>query len=40
MTQHNEVTSVIMEWIKTFGYFVAVFTFDYLAIPESQLTIL
>lgn len=37
---HNEVTSTIIEWVKTLGYFVTVFTFDYLGIPEQQLTIL
>jgi len=37
---HNEVTSWIMEWVKTLGYFVSVFTFDYLNIPQEQLTIL
>lgn len=29
-----------MEWVKTLGYFVSVFTFDYLNIPQEQLTIL
>jgi phage-related holin len=29
-----------MEWAKTFGYMVSVFTFDYLNIPQEQLTIL
>lgn len=37
---HNDFTETIMEWLKTFGYFVSVFTFDYLGIPEKQLTIL
>lgn len=37
---HNEVTTTIMVWIKTFGYAVAVFTFDYLGIPEQQFAIL
>ena len=37
---HNEVTSTLVEWIKTLGYFVAVFTFDYLWIPEQQFAIL
>lgn len=37
---HNEVTAWIMEWVKTLGYFVSVFTFDYLSIPQEQLTIL
>ncbi len=30
----------MLDWLKTFGYFVAIFTFDYLGIPEKQLTIL
>lgn len=29
-----------MEWIKTFGYAVSIFSFDYLGIPDKQLTIL
>lgn len=29
-----------MEWVKTLGYFVSVFTFDYLNIPQEQLSIL
>lgn len=37
---HNQITSVIFEWLKTFGYFIAIFTFDYLAIPQDQLSIL
>ncbi len=37
---HNEVTAWIMEWVKTLGYFVSVFTFDYLNIPQEQLSIL
>jgi len=37
---HNEGTSWIMEWVKTLGYFVSVFTFDYLNIPQEQLSIL
>lgn len=37
---HNEVTTLLMVWIKTFWYAVAVFTFDYLHIPQEQLTIL
>lgn len=40
MSWHNEITSTIIEWLKTFWYFVAVFTFDYLEIPQSQLSIL
>lgn len=40
MTNHSDFTSTIVEWIKTFGYFFAVFTFDYLGIPDKQLTIL
>lgn len=37
---HNEVTAWIMEWVKTLGYFVSVFTFGYLNIPQEQLSIL
>lgn len=37
---HNAVTSTIIEWIKTFGYFFSIFTFDYLNIPQEQLSIL
>ena len=37
---HNEVTSTIIEWLKTFGYFVAVFSFNYLGIPQDQFVIL
>jgi len=37
MTQHNDFT---LEWIKTFGYAVSIFSFDYLGIPDKQLTIL
>lgn len=37
---HNEVTSWIMEWLKTFGYALSIFSFDYLWIPDKQLTIL
>lgn len=37
---NNDFTSVIMEWLKTFGYALSIFSFDYLAIPDKQLTIL
>lgn len=40
MSWHNEITATIIEWFKTFWYFVAVFTFDFLEIPETQLSIL
>jgi hypothetical protein len=40
MSAHNDFTSVIVEWIKTFGYALSIFSFDYLAIPDKQLTIL
>lgn len=29
-----------MEWVKTLWYFISVFTFDYLSIPQEQLSIL
>lgn len=40
MDEHNDFTSVIVEWLKTFGYAVSIFSFDYLGIPDKQLTIL
>lgn len=40
MNEHSDFTSVIMEWIKTFGYALSIFSFDYLGIPDKQLTIL
>lgn len=40
MKEHNDFTSVIVEWLKTFGYALSIFTFDYLWIPDKQLTIL
>jgi phage shock protein PspC (stress-responsive transcriptional regulator) len=39
-SSHNDFVGTIMERVKTFGYFVSIFTFDYLGIPEKQLTIL
>lgn len=40
MDEHNDFTSVIVEWLKTFGYAVSIFSFDCLGIPDKQLTIL
>lgn len=40
MGEHDDVTTVIVEWIKTFGYALSIFSFDYLGIPDKQLTIL
>ena len=40
MNEHNDFTSVIVEWLKTLGYAVSIFSFDYLGIPDKQLTIL
>jgi len=40
MDEHNDFSSAIVEWIKTFGYAVSIFSFDYLGIPDKQLTIL
>lgn len=40
MSDHNDFTSVIVEWLKTFGYALSIFSFDYLGIPDKQLTIL
>lgn len=37
---HNAFTTTLVIWLKTFGYAVSAFSFDYLHIPQEQLTIL